>query len=366
MEQTIIATIILFLGAAQGFFLGGVLIQPKKIFKRSLLEEPLALLVLVVAFLLIFEILLIYNIQSALKVISPFVFPMFLLIGPFIYFFALKTVNNDIQRNKKIVHLFPYFFFVLFFVFRIYFGSNGDQNRFDELLKGNLPFGVKIFILSDFFSRLIYTTLAAIQILQAKRKKKIKNTLDLRLLKILLFFSFLSLVIYLSVFVFSLGWKVRLFTGLIFSLMMYVVGYFYIREKILTKNSSKNESKYAYSPLSDDKKRELYFKLLNLMKTEKPYLNPDLTAIQLAEKLEISQNYLSQLLNEVVGKNFYEFINNYRIEEAKKILSDKENTRTILSIAYDVGFNSKTTFNTAFKKIVNMSPTEYRKSILSQ
>ena len=365
MEQTVIAILILFLGAAQGFFLGGVLIQPQ-IFKRSLLEEPLALLVLVVAFLLTFEILLIYNIQSALKIISPFVFPMFLLIGPLIYFFALKTVSNDIRPNKKIVHFFPYFFFVLFFVFRIYFSSNGDPNRFDELLKGNLPLGVKIFILSDFFSRLIYTTLAAIQILQAKRKKKIKNTLDFRLLKILLFFSFLSLVIYLSVFVFSLGWKARLFTGFIFSLMMYVVGYFYIREKILTKNSSKNENKYAYSPLSDNQKRELYFKLLNLMKTEKPYLNPDLTATQLAEKLEISQNYLSQLLNEVVGKNFYEFINNYRIEEAKKILSDKEDNRTILSIAYDVGFNSKTTFNTAFKKIVNMSPTGYRKSALNK
>ena len=82
----------------------------------------------------------------------------------------------------------------------------------------------------------------------------------------------------------------------------------------------------------------------------------------IAEKLDISIHDTSYLINEVTGDNFYNFINKYRVEEAKELLtSDKSDKLNMLGIAFESGFNSKTTFNTSFKKVVGISPSEYAK-----
>jgi AraC-like DNA-binding protein len=102
-------------------------------------------------------------------------------------------------------------------------------------------------------------------------------------------------------------------------------------------------------------------KIDQLMCKQKPYLFPDLTLDMLAEKLGMSAKDLSMIINRHFNNNFYEFINNYRIEEAKVMLVDpKQKTKTITDIYLDVGFNSKSVFNTFFKKIVGVTPSEYR------
>lgn len=103
-------------------------------------------------------------------------------------------------------------------------------------------------------------------------------------------------------------------------------------------------------------------KLLKLMDTEKPYLDPVLHIDQLAEKMCIPGYQLSQLINKQLNKNFFDFINGYRIQEAVLIFSDPEGkTKNILQVAYEVGFNSRSSFNTAFKKFTGTSPSQYRK-----
>jgi len=99
------------------------------------------------------------------------------------------------------------------------------------------------------------------------------------------------------------------------------------------------------------------------MDSEKPYLNSSLTLEQLASQLQLQPRLLSTIINRHFGKNFFEFINGYRIEEAKRLLRSSEVPRlSVSTIMLDVGFNSKGTFNTFFKKIVGMTPSQYRSS----
>jgi YesN/AraC family two-component response regulator len=113
--------------------------------------------------------------------------------------------------------------------------------------------------------------------------------------------------------------------------------------------------------LSDEKLEEFKSDLILLMVTKKPFLDAELTLVKLAEQMEISSHLLSYLINNGFDENFYQFVNRYRVEEAKKLLSDNNmNHLSLIGIAYEVGFNSKTVFNTTFKKITGLTPTQFK------
>lgn len=105
---------------------------------------------------------------------------------------------------------------------------------------------------------------------------------------------------------------------------------------------------------------QLKEKLMLLMDAEKPYLDNELGLPQLADEMDISSHDLSYLLNEGFGMNFFLFINTYRVAEAKQLmLSEQHKHLNLLGIAYSAGFNSKTTFNTSFKKETGLSPSQF-------
>jgi AraC-like DNA-binding protein len=107
-------------------------------------------------------------------------------------------------------------------------------------------------------------------------------------------------------------------------------------------------------------------KLKMYMIEEKPFLNPSLTIQDISIDIGIPVRELSLLINHKLNKHFYDFVNIYRIENAMGILKDSTKSKvTILEILYDVGFNSKSSFNTAFRKHTNTTPTEYRKKLKS-
>jgi AraC-like DNA-binding protein len=92
------------------------------------------------------------------------------------------------------------------------------------------------------------------------------------------------------------------------------------------------------------------------------YKEPTLTVSDLAGALSVTPHNLSQVINTQFGKNFYDFVNTYRVEEAKRRLVNPKDTHlTILAIAEESGFNSKSSFNTFFRKHAGMTPSEYRK-----
>ncbi|MGB3182478.1 MAG: helix-turn-helix domain-containing protein [Cyclobacteriaceae bacterium] len=96
------------------------------------------------------------------------------------------------------------------------------------------------------------------------------------------------------------------------------------------------------------------------METEKPYLDPELTLVSLAARLGMSRRELSDVINQGLNLRFNDFVNGYRVVETKRLIADgKHKTLSLLGLAYEAGFNSKATFNRAFKKAENRSPTEY-------
>lgn len=123
--------------------------------------------------------------------------------------------------------------------------------------------------------------------------------------------------------------------------------------------------KYKKSLLGEELLERYKTRLKQLMSEEKPYLDPDLTLRGLAEMLEIPPNHMSQLLNEGFDKNFAKYINSYRLETFKSKAADPAQQHlTILALAYDSGFNSKTVFNTFFKKMTGKTPGAYWKEVV--
>ena len=123
-----------------------------------------------------------------------------------------------------------------------------------------------------------------------------------------------------------------------------------------------NGKKYRTSPLTEIDKKRYLERMETTMQVRKPFLVSTLTLKDLSKQAAIPVHYISQILNETLKQKFYDYVNRYRIEEFKRLLSEPNNyNKTILEVMYDVGFNSKSVFNTAFKKHVGMTPKEFKK-----
>ena len=130
------------------------------------------------------------------------------------------------------------------------------------------------------------------------------------------------------------------------------------------EEEDEEQKKYARSGLKEND--IIWYKGIigKYMVIEKPYLNRELTIYDLSAQLKIPRHFVSEVINEHMGKNFYNLVNEYRIEEVKRRIVDPEYSNlTILAIAYDSGFNSKSSFNTIFKEKTGMTPSEYQQSV---
>jgi len=113
--------------------------------------------------------------------------------------------------------------------------------------------------------------------------------------------------------------------------------------------------------LTDEKLEQLKIELLELINSKKPFLDNDLSLVKLASLLNVSPHILSYLINKGFDENFFQFVNRYRIEEAKKLILDPKMAHlSLLGIGFEVGFNSKTVFNTTFKKVTGKTPSEFK------
>ncbi len=155
---------------------------------------------------------------------------------------------------------------------------------------------------------------------------------------------------------------------LILIFLLYIMSPFVYRWIITRKRWNTDEkSKYKDSKLTKVDSHIYLKKLRKIVETDKLYLDPNLKLENLSSRLGISRKVLSQLINEVLEENFKSFINTYRINEAKKKLTDPaEKDFVLLKIIYETGFNSKSVFNTAFKKHTGLTPSEYRKKYLTE
>jgi AraC-like DNA-binding protein len=143
---------------------------------------------------------------------------------------------------------------------------------------------------------------------------------------------------------------------------IYVIGYFSLKQPELFRIPFEEKSTEKKARLTESEAIVLKQKLDSLMQNERVFLDSNLTLRDVSETLQTSTNNISWLLNNVYKTTFYDFINGYRVEEfIEKIKNNEHLTHTILALSMDVGFNSKSTFNKAFKITMNETPSNYIK-----
>jgi AraC-like DNA-binding protein len=164
----------------------------------------------------------------------------------------------------------------------------------------------------------------------------------------------------------------NIYINLLFLIACYFITYYSNKQKEIYPIDEYQRKELLQIPdqVEDDRKKlipdeeveEIKKRLAVLMQEQRPYLESDLNLIKLSELLSITPHQLSYVLNKGFKENFFLFVNSYRVEKAKELLLTWEKTNlSILGVAYESGFNSKTSFNTTFKKITGQTPSEFKK-----
>ncbi|OJJ15692.1 hypothetical protein BKI52_38065 [marine bacterium AO1-C] len=280
-------------------------------------------------------------------------------ITPLLYLYFLAFLNPQYKfRGKYLLHLIPFFAIVLF----------------DPLIKDTfwLKWGGYHLVLHHMF---VYWVLAGyvLYIYLIKGQKQSEGVISKAARSwVLILWVGIGLIWAAYASNFFLQWVPYITAPVIFSLLMYVVGFIGLKrnqiffEKSIIQPSKETKTKYKHSSLGDQEANQYLEKLKGLMQNEKPYQSPDLTLPKLAKSLQMPAYLLSQLINEKLNQNFSDFVNSYRIQQAQQMLTDPEGQKQkIASIAYDCGFNTLSAFNLAFKKQTQMTPSQYRKQHLA-
>jgi AraC-like DNA-binding protein len=295
-----------------------------------------------------------------------------LLYGPLFYLYARGVIFKDFRLSgATLLHLTPY---LLLTASLLSFG-NLMPGTTEEFLAIELPwqyYTIGALIYTHFFVYLGLTYLTL-----WKYRRIIKNEysqIDQINLDWLSFslnsFGLLTIVSLIHNFI-APAKNVYVFMVTLVLLLLFI---FYFVNRVILKalrqpeifaGIGQNETaRYQGSSLTAGQVEEYRQKLLTLLRTDKPFLNPQVSLSDLSEKLSISSKNLSQVINQTFGKNFFDFINSYRIQEVQQILKDsRDDKMTILEAMYEAGFNSKSSFNTAFKKETGQTPSEFRKNI---
>jgi AraC-like DNA-binding protein len=359
---------ILYIGISQSFF-AGLLISTKKPFTTA--NRLMAAWLFLICFELIFALV-------NRKFLEMYSFPFITFTyGPLMYLYVRFMTIPDRRFNRlALIHFIPFVvFFTVSVIFRAEPLAQNLSNFFvpDKLIPLRIVYGVCFFL-----SITIYSVLAFIEI--SRHQKLLKNivsytsnVLTLNWLKII------SISFYTAYFcLFILGGlniigdyipfdPYFVIFGFI-ALFSFAFSFYAIRQPSIFSNDLKPEAddkreneKYARSGLKEKQAKEYLAKLILYVEKNKPYLDRDLNIQELSVMTKIPRHYITQILNEYYGKNFFTFINEYRVKEVIERFSDpKFRNYNILSIALDAGFNSKAAFNPIFKSITGLTPSEYR------
>jgi len=306
------------------------------------------------------------------------------LEAPFLLWYTRSLIYKDYRLTKKdLVFLAPFFCYLIYQILFYYRLEWQDKHHLQEVY--NLFSAPHYMNYVTLFREIFRAALGVMCILEIKRYSQHIRTnfsdidrLDLTWLKILVI-GFLiirgwavlvGVLILLSVsFGITTNFEIMGLLGnyttllMVSMLIFFGLGHSSVFEGIEVKNNDTIKADVSKDKIKDTQIKQV----ADYMEQEKPYLAPALTLDKLAAQLKMPPRILSHLINRHFACNFFEFINSYRVEESKRMLADAGNAeKNMLDIMYDVGFNSKATFNTLFKKKVGMTPSEYRKQAMVQ
>jgi len=294
--------------------------------------------------------------------------PFPLLQGVMLYLYV-ATATNQLPKKKALLtlHFLPAAVAYIYLIANFYFLSP-DEKVF-VYQKGGMGYEPFLFVLSISYSVLGVLYIAWSLLLLKKHKENIVcqysdiEKVSLNWLRILIWGM---AVIWIVIILF----RNDVYNFYAVVLFVFAIGFFGIKQIAIPPPieiqpesetvSQKAKGKYLKSGLKEEQSAEYYQKLKKLMTEEKVFTQSELLINDLASKLKIHPNHLSQIINEREGKNFYEFINSYRVEEFKKLASSPKGKQyTLLSLALECGFNSKSSFNRYFKKSTGQTPSQY-------
>lgn len=307
-----------------------------------------------------------------------------LLAMPLFYLYVLSVCYSDFRLKwKHLVHLLPILLVNLVFIPRLYLASNSDM----KLLSGDLEHMPEIYLIQILIEfQYVFYIVSAFLILKKYREIYLENYTNpststykylfqmttvfliahgLVALKNLLRYSdYRQMFLWLNVVVGSVALFITCW--LVMKALNHPELFRGINSRLqLTKDILPEvEEKTASKNVQDDAISSQISTLKQYMAQKEPFLDPSLTIQELANQIDIPVRDLSVLINHHMDQHFFDFVNEYRIQKAMGILKDQSRSQlTVLEILYEVGFNSKSSFNTSFKKHTNLTPTAYRNAL---
>lgn len=309
---------------------------------------------------------------------------LLLLHGPFLFLYISALIDQKFQFNrKKLFHFIPFILFNLFIVIASLLPEISERIRLDHVeSEHGAPLLFNLFLILTVLSGPFHFILSIL--LFKKLDINIFNNfssyknVNLNWLRRLVY-SFGAIWTLLMIFV-TVHHVFHLFTwifcthGLSLSLSVFIIliGYFGLKQKEIFNHYpdqyieyiTEPKTKYAGVVLKDADAEKYVSQLRHFMNIEKPYLDANLSLPELANKLHITSHHLSRVINEQFNVNFFDFINQYRVDEVKSRIGNPEfENLSLLGIAFDSGFNTKSAFNRVFKKMTGLTPSEYKSQL---
>jgi len=305
-----------------------------------------------------------------------------LLFGPFIYLYTQSVLYKDFSPGKKFLRHF--LLFIIFFAGTelYYLVQPGvvQAQIMADILAHHIPVSVSIVSTLIFIQFLLYI-FASLRLVAAYKKEAhqhVSNRSQYSVSWLSSTILFFLLIILLTIVNGLLAQTVLApyyligFNGITLTMLLFVMSVFLkaLKTPYFFSFSGDEEGVGAVQTrvqtrLSEPEKAEkenIVRAVQHYMQNGKPWMEPELTVYQLASRLSIKPRLLSQAINDILGQNFYDFINRYRINEAARLLTHPQDDKiTILEVLYEVGFNSKSSFNTLFKKYTGLTPTAFRR-----
>lgn len=367
-------TTLFLIAAIQGIFLGVSLFLHKKGDRRA--NNMLAVVLLLFGIMMAYYVAFWSGYSKKHLWMNWWTEPFTFLYGPLIYFYLYRLETGRLPA-KPAIHFAPaiiQYLFLLPFMFRSIFGPAAWLR--DHFFTNGALIGNAILLFTHLQNISLAAYGIAIFLLMRKDQQQLNRyALNEEIVKN----SWLKKVTWLYL-AFTLAvWSYWLlaWSGLIrpeydylisfsMTVFIYTVGYLGFHQPEIFGHADFSrklpETKYARSSLKTDQAGMLLKRLLQIMQDEKPYLDSNLKIQHLAERVGISSHHLSQIINENMNQNYADFINSYRINEARRLLLSPEyEQEKILSVAFDAGFQNKATFNAIFKKYTGMSPSGFKK-----
>jgi AraC-like DNA-binding protein len=359
---------LVYFGLFQGIFLLFILFFKRKEHK---INQYVIFLIIIITIGLLGRTLLqleLFGYQPRLITISEF---SMLLFGPSIALFVRSTIDSKPFKKKDLWHFIPATLHIIYLT--KYFILVSDETLNGRFASGELIKIVLVLGTIGIIYNLIYWIWSCIMYNKFKSiiSNEVSYAVKFEFLRLFLIIIGLCLCFWFSIIMLTF-FKYQLMARVVYSFVwlsltltiLFLGFYLFTQPEIFNIKIHESKKKYSQSKLTIDEMEELKKKLGDIMIRKKPYLNKKLLKNELAELMGVSNPEMSRLLNESIGMNFFEYVNYYRIKEFIALAkSDKALNLTFYGLAQEAGFNSKTTFNKSFKKLMGMPPRDYFSSL---